>query len=370
MARILVVDDDPFIRSAHLRNLQRAGYEVLEVDEGRQAITLLLDAARTAPVDLVLLDYMLPGMDGLTTFTAMAEALGDDCPPVIMVTGQGSTHLAVEFMKAGGADFMQKPISDYVILDIRMQRAIASARAQKGQRAEIVAREAAQASDRLKDEFIGFVARELQSPLRGVMESARRLSEQARSGECANADDAELLATGIADVARVVDDLLELAQLDRLAPIVLMPTDIPAVLAGIEPAVRKATDAKRLDLVWDVPAALPKVMSNPDKLAEIIGKLLDNAVKFTDTGRVELHAESDGQDVLVVVRDSGRGIAPEDQKRVFGRFAKLTQTAPTPGAGIGLFIAKRLCDRMNATLRLESTPGKGTAFFLGLSASG
>jgi len=370
MARILVVDDDPFIRSAHLRNLQRLGYDVLDVEDGRSAIGLLLDAAPDRPAHAVLLDYMLPGMDGLATFAALRDALGEDCPPVIMITGQGSTHLAVEFMKAGGADFMEKPVTDYAILDIRVQRAMENARTERMRREEVVARKTAQASDRLKDEFLALAARELRDPLRGIMASAACLSGKAHGGECADPDEALRLAASISDVARVVDDLLELTELDSLAPIVLMPTDLCSVLSGIEPVARQAAEGRRLALRWSVPPDIPRIMANPAKLGEVVRKLLDNAVKFTDEGFVELRAESDGADVLLSVRDTGLGIAPGDQKRIFGRFSKLDPGRATPGAGVGLYIAKRLCERMNVPLRLESTPGRGSIFFLSLPVSG
>lgn len=370
MARVLVVDDDPFIRSAHMRSLQRLGYEVLEMEEGRQAIGLLLAPPEDRPVDLVLLDYMLPGIDGMTTFAAFREAMGDGCPPVIMVTAQGSTHLAVEFMKAGGADFVEKPITDYAILDIRMQRAMAAARAERARQEEMVARLAAQASSRLKEEFLALVARELSEPLRGIMESASRLSARADPGQCSSPVETQALAANIGSVTRIVDDMLELAELEGLNPIVLMPIDLASELAAMEAEFRQAARAKNLDLTWRIAPNLPQVMANPAKLGEVVRKLLDNALKFTDEGGVELRVESDGRDALITVRDTGCGIAPADQKRIFGRFSKLNSARPTRGAGVGLYIAKRLCERMNATLRLESAPGKGTVVFLSLPVSG
>ena len=103
-------------------------------------------------------------------------------------------------MKAGGTDFVEKPVTDYAILDIKIQRAVAGFRADRERREESVARKAAEASDRLKEEFLSLVALKLRDPLRGVMRTASRLSTQAAAGQCAASEDAEKLTADIADV--------------------------------------------------------------------------------------------------------------------------------------------------------------------------
>ncbi|EPR43984.1 response regulator receiver protein [Desulfovibrio sp. X2] len=360
MPCILIVDDDPFVRAAHLRNLQRKGYEVCEVEDGHSAIELM----RERPVEAVLLDFMLPGMDGLETFLKMRSVFGEDGPPALMITGQGSMHLAVEFMKAGGADFVEKPVTDYDILDIRLRRAMENARLRRRGKEEEILRKAAEESDHLKDTFIGLVAKELKRPLDDVLSLAEHMAEGIQEGTCPALDEAGRMFGSLLEVSRVVDDILELAASDGVAPLKLAPTLLVEVMQRIRPEIEGKSAAKGLELRWIVPDILPRVMANPAKLAEILRKLADNAVKFTDNGFVEVRVESDGSDVLVSVRDSGPGIAHADQPRVYGRFEKLAQAQESPGAGVGLFIAKRLAERMKARLRLESMPGQGSVFFL------
>jgi|GEM_PF-3569918 len=365
MARILVVDDDPYVRSICQRNLTRKGHEVIEAQDCRDA----LEAVRGNPPDIVLLDYMLPGQSGLECFAAMRATLGDACPPTVMITGQGSTHLAVEFMKVGGADFVEKPVTDFDILHLRIERAMATRRIEDSSRAEAVRREAAEESDRLKDVFLSFMARELGDPMQAAVNGATRLAEAARRGVPPDPDAVGSLCVRIMDVAKVVDDLIELAAQDGLPSLPLFRVSLREALAAVRPEAEAKALAKGLELRWLVPDLLPEVMAEPMKLADILRKLVDNAVAFTPSGLVEVRAASEEGEVVVSVRDQGPGIDPRDQERVFGRFEKLSPADATPGAGVGLFIARSLAARMNARLSLESSPGRGSVFFLGLRAA-
>jgi PAS domain S-box-containing protein len=120
MKRVLIVDDDKSIRRMLVRNL-RSEYTVIEAASGRQALAILDDT----PVDLILLDQLMPGESGLETLMKIRQSL--PYVPVIMVTAHGLTHLVVEFMRAGGTDFVQKPIVDMDVLRLKIRQALSSA---------------------------------------------------------------------------------------------------------------------------------------------------------------------------------------------------------------------------------------------------
>lgn len=115
--RVLAIDDDEFQLKSIVRSLRQYGYEVNICQSGVDALFLL----GKGPFDLVLLDYKMPEMDGFETFKKLNRRFPSI--PVIMLTGHGSQHLAIEFMKAGGADFSEKPI-DFDELDIKIRNAI------------------------------------------------------------------------------------------------------------------------------------------------------------------------------------------------------------------------------------------------------
>lgn len=120
MKRVLIVDDDESIRRMLVRNL-RSEYAVIEAASGKQALAILDDT----PVDLILLDQLMPGESGLETLLNIRRSLPH--VPVIMVTAHGLTHLVVEFMRAGGTDFVQKPIVDMDVLRLKVRQALSSA---------------------------------------------------------------------------------------------------------------------------------------------------------------------------------------------------------------------------------------------------
>ncbi|WP_029896282.1 hybrid sensor histidine kinase/response regulator [Desulfohalovibrio reitneri] len=369
MARICIIDDDHALRNAMSRSLERFDFEVVTAEEPNEGLAFL----RNQGADLVLLDYNLPGMDGLETFGAMQRELDDLCPPVIMITGQGSLHLAVEFLKAGGADFVEKPIVDYEILDIRIRRALDNERLKQLQREETVARRAAEASDRLKDLFIASVAHELRTPLTTVLGYAELSFEAARNNRCADAEMTGQLLESAKDLASVVDDVIQLAEMEGESPLPVSPVDLSAELNLLKEEAQSKLAASdkdgQVEIGWDVPERLPAVLAAPEKLHRVLSQLMDNAVKFTDDGKIDVFVQPDEDHVLVSVHDTGVGIKPEDSERIFHRFEKTDATGNSPGAGVGLYLARRLAERMSAKLWHEPNDN-GSTFHLALRTAG
>ena len=119
---------------------------------------------------------------------------------------------------------------------------------------------------------------------------------------------------------------------------------------------------KHFELRCD-PAACPPVITNEDRTEQILVILLDNAMKYTpDGGLVFLDANWEGEKVVLMVGDTGVGIAPEDQPYVFDRFYKVDKSHGSSGSGLGLSIAKEILQAMGETIRVQSEPGKGSVF--------
>ncbi|MBF0539888.1 MAG: response regulator [Nitrospirae bacterium] len=112
MTTLLIVDDNIVVRVSLNEILTAHGYNVIEAESGQEALNILRE---NNEIDIILLDYDMPTMNGLITFEHIKEEI-NDYPPVIMVTGYGSMDLAVEFMKKGGIDFIQKPIDFYILM--------------------------------------------------------------------------------------------------------------------------------------------------------------------------------------------------------------------------------------------------------------
>jgi signal transduction histidine kinase len=161
----------------------------------------------------------------------------------------------------------------------------------------------------------------------------------------------------------MIDDLLEVshAQRDGLS-VNCEVVSLPPVLAGSVASFRPLAAIKRVTLNL-VSTAVPDVVGDSDRIHEVAGNLIENALKFTPAGgQVTVSASVEGPAVRVSVRDNGRGIAESDLSRIFEQFfqAKQTDTMARRGLGLGLFVCRDLVERQGGEIRAESTLGRGT----------
>jgi signal transduction histidine kinase len=124
-------------------------------------------------------------------------------------------------------------------------------------------------------------------------------------------------------------------------------------------------------VVAEVAPALPLVRADPERLRQVLGNLIDNAVKYSPAGeRVDVRAVALDGTVQISVADRGPGIQPEDQRLVFEKFGRVSNGSSKPGTGLGLYIARSITEAHGGTLGVSSTPGRGATFTLRLPADG
>ena len=251
-----------------------------------------------------------------------------------------------------------------------------------GERALIAAKAAAEAAraeaeraDAAKTEFLSAMSHEIRTPLNAVIGFAGLLAESGRlDGDLRRY--AELAATAGANLRTVVDDILDFSSVEAGAinldpePVALRPL-VDACLGIVEAPAR----AKGLDLVAQIDAAVPdRLVCDPGRLRQILLNLLNNAVKFTPRGRVTVdlfHEEAGprGDTIRFSVTDTGIGIAPDRQERLFQRFSQADSSIRRAygGTGLGLAISRRLVELMGGTMGLVSAEGRGSTFWFALT---
>ena len=219
----------------------------------------------------------------------------------------------------------------------------------------------------LKRDFLAVVSHELRTPTVTIIGFADVLRDGGASGE-----EARMLAERIGGSARhlrsLIEDLLDVSGIER------GDLQLEVVSTAVEPlltdAVAQRRDDARVELV--VVGPLPAVLVDPARLTQVVGNLLANALRFSgpDT-QVTVRAQPVAAGVEVAVADRGEGIPAELHERVFDRFYQVDQgpTRLRGGIGVGLFLARQLCDRMGVGLRLESQEGEGSTFTLTLPAA-
>jgi signal transduction histidine kinase len=221
--------------------------------------------------------------------------------------------------------------------------------------------------DRMKDEFVASVTHELRTPLtsiRGYVE----LLQDGEAGEL-NAEQDQFLhvVKRNADrLLRVVGDLLFVAQVDagRIA-LDISQTDLSELAADAIGVARPAADDKQIALVLDTPDGLEAKVDR-ERVAQVLDNLVANAVKFTPPGgEVCVRVSAAGDDTAVLeVADTGTGIPPEEQERLFERFFRTTGATrqAIPGTGLGLAIVQAIVDAHGGSISVESEAGSGTVF--------
>jgi PAS domain S-box-containing protein len=218
--------------------------------------------------------------------------------------------------------------------------------------------------DRLKDEFVALVSHELRTPLTSIIGYIQLLRDERASG--LDTDHfAEVIERNADRLLRLVGDLLFLSQMQsgRLA-LELRDTDLADLAAEAVEEARPEAAGKHVDLTLSV-TPVPRVTVDPTRIAQLLGNLVSNAVKFTpEGGKVEVALAVDGGEAVLSVADTGIGIQAADRERVFERFFR-TEAATQrviPGSGLGLTISRAIVDAHQGTITVRSDGEHGSTF--------
>jgi PAS domain S-box-containing protein len=223
-------------------------------------------------------------------------------------------------------------------------------------------REAAEAANRAKDEFVAVVSHELRSPLNAMLGWARILQSQQPLDPATLSKAIDVINRNIGLQRQLIDDLLDTARIvSGKLKLEVQPLNLVTVIEEALDVVRPAAEAKGVELYAAIAASEEQVTGDPARLQQVIWNLLSNAVKFTlKGGRVELGLERADPYVRITVSDTGCGIAPELLPYLFDRFrqADSSSTRRHGGLGIGLALVKHLVELHGGEVRAES-PGEG-----------
>jgi signal transduction histidine kinase len=217
--------------------------------------------------------------------------------------------------------------------------------------------------DRLKDEFIAIVSHELRTPLTSVYGAAMTLGNQTLDEERRDAL-IEIISTESARLARLLDQILWVSRLDsgRARPAITAVEVVPLVSDVVDATRTHLPPKVSVEVEHD--SAPPPVAADPDKLRQVLVNLIENAVKYSGEGRIEVRVGCDDGNMRFSVHDDGLGIPFEEQERVFEKFYRLDpdMTRGVGGTGLGLYICRELIEGMNGRIWLESAPGVGSTF--------
>lgn len=222
--------------------------------------------------------------------------------------------------------------------------------------------------DEMKSMFVSVAAHELRSPLASILAFLELLLDEGVEGLSPDQQSALGMIGSSADrLLRLTNDLLDVTRLEAGGvDIVLQSTELTEVVHAVVAEARPRVERRGLRLVVQVPPDGPAVLCDPPRAVQILGNLLDNAIKYSREGgqiTLALRESADPGYAEIVVADEGPGIAPEDQARLFTRFFRAAPAyGEARGAGLGLSIARSLIELHGGRIWLDSRPGQGCAF--------
>jgi signal transduction histidine kinase len=370
---ILIVDDMPANLEVVTNHLERQGYRAVVALSGDEGI----ERAEYVQPDLILLDVMMPGIDGFEICRRLKASERTRAIPVIFMTALADTTDKLAGFAAGAVDYVTKPLNGAEVLArieshlalYALRRQLAAQNAQLQQ--EIAVRAETQAAlQRSNTEFeqLAYVAsHDMQEPLRKIASYLQLLSQRYQGELDADADEFIGYAVdGAKRMQALINDLLAFSRVGTKAK-PFASTDcrqiVRTALADLQFAIEDS--GARIEV-----GELPTVMGDATQLSQLFRNLLSNAIKFhrDEPPVVRVVAEPAGACWRFAVSDNGIGIAAEYFERIFVIFQRLHGRGQYAGTGIGLAICKKIVERHGGQIEVRSVEGEGSTFAFTLPA--
>jgi CheY-like chemotaxis protein len=357
LGSLLIVDDEEMNRDMLSRRLELMGYSVTCADNGRQALALV----QRRSFDLVLLDVMMPDLNGLEVLRLLRQRFTPAELPVIMVTARNQSEDVIEALNLGSNDYVTKPIDLPVVL-ARIATQVSQKRAQAAFSENMA---------KLKGEFMANVSHEIRTPMNAII----GMTELTLNTDLAPEQRENLLIVRSAtdSLLAVINDLLDFSKLDAGAvKLDRVEFDVRQILGSILSVLGESAHAKGLELTYRVHPSVPdRIVGDPVRLSQVISNLVGNGIKFTERGEVvvDIDAGDEPQAAGKIglhfrVTDSGIGIPLDKHVAIFAPFTQAdgSTTRVYGGTGVGLTISSDLVRLMGGRIWLDSEVGVGSIF--------
>jgi len=363
---LLVVDDNEANRDVLSRRLQRQGYTVSTANNGRQALEML----RADTFDLVLLDIMMPEMDGYEVLRNLKSEEVLSHIPIIMISALSELDSVVRCIEMGAEDYLPKPFNP-TLLKARIGACLEKKRARDREtklfeQLQINYR-CLQELEQLRDDLTHMIIHDLRTPLSAMIMGMQTFAQMGTLNE----DQQEMLdltQRGGSTLMAIINDLLDISKMESGA--LLLERHEITVSTMIDAAVKQVTlltKAKNLALTIELEPALPLLVADETKLLRTLVNLLSNALKFTPDGgtvTVSVRANPNEPSLVFSVSDTGEGIPSEAFVRIFEKFGQVgaRQNRQHFGTGLGLTFCKLAVEAHGGHIKVESAPGQGSTF--------
>jgi signal transduction histidine kinase len=359
--KVLLVEDNPG-DARLLREMLAEGYgspfELTHAERLAAARQHLQDNC----FDVILLDLSLPDAHGLDTITSVYK----EAPsvPVVVLTGLDDEEVGLKAVQYGAQDYLIKGQIDGNLLARALRYGV--------ERKRVLA--ALEQSNKVKSEFLGFVSHELRTPLNQIVGQAAMIQD-GLLGEI-NGEQSKALEKVLRyshELASMINGLLEATRIGAGAvEVKTEEVELGRFLDELKSLYNTPLE-KNVSLLWDSPSDLPSIRTDGGKVKHIVQNLIDNAIKFTEKGSVKISCRylPKNNAAEFKVADTGSGIPEESLPSIFEMFrqANCSQTKPSRGVGLGLYIVKQFVELLGGKIEADSKLGKGSTFTVTLPSA-
>lgn len=344
---LLIVDDNKHNRTILSHYFRKFGYQIITTESGNEVMQLLANNT----IDLVLLDIVMPEMDGFEVLRKIRNQYSVIKMPVIMTTSLSENKDVIKALTLGANDYISKPIEPRV----------ADARIQTHLNLKKLAEE--------RDHLMDMTSHDIKKPVIIIEEITKTIQEENKDLIASNDSLAELLSLLSKTSSRLntfVSDFLEMRVIEN-GNMVLNQSRCNLNALVIEVVVKLQTVASRKNITIETNLGddLPIVNIDENRISQVLENLIGNAIKFSPQ-ELKVIVSTGTKDGYVVcdVIDQGPGISNEDKPRLFKRFTSLSNkpTANESSTGLGLSICKDLIDMHQGTIAVENNVDKGANF--------
>ncbi|MBN9419121.1 MAG: response regulator [Candidatus Eremiobacteraeota bacterium] len=378
---VLLVDDQPIVAEA-VKRLVGEQTRLKYCSDPNQAVAVALETGPT----VILLDWVMPDVDGLTLLAALrAHPKLAKIPVILLSSREDPEQKALAFEK-GASDYLVKlPHKVELLARLRhhsqayvrmLQRdqalqALRASQAQleeSNQRLQTLNQELSEAN-RARGQFLARMSHEIRTPINGILGVTQLLKKTELQPR--QADYARIISSSGELLLSLIEDILDFSKMeaDKLV-LEEVEFDLNELVEEVMQLLAVSAHKKGLEFVARIDPQVPdRVQGDPTRLRQVLLNLLGNAIKFTAQGQVRLEIDlleqiANGLHLRLGVHDTGIGVSPEQQLRLFQAFtqADSSTTRKFGGTGLGLAIARHLCERMDGRLELDSRAGEGSTF--------
>ncbi|MCX6154351.1 MAG: hybrid sensor histidine kinase/response regulator [Candidatus Kapabacteria bacterium] len=354
---VLVVDDNPANIQVVGENLRKQNVEISIATNSAKSLKI----AKTAKPDLIILDVMMPDMDGYEVCEKLKEDPDTKDIPVIFVTAKVNHSDIIRGFELGAVDYVLKPFNAIelqarVNTHLRIQKYLKQIKEQNDELINL---------NNEKNEFLGIAAHDLKNPIYNISLIAKMI----RDDENISKDDLKEFSTDLVITSNIMLDLINnLLDINKIeqgkVKINIEETDLFSILVKIINNFQDRAAVKKVELLFETENEVFVTKTDKNALLQILDNLISNAIKFSELSsncKIKLIG---GNPCKVEIIDQGPGFTEDDMKKIYGKFARLSAqpVGNEQSTGLGLSIVKKYIDLIDAKISLESKVGSGSKF--------